>query len=214
MCYQLRKLVPLQSWKVIFSINYRSINSQQILRSAHVIFVNLTTIYLSNMEEMKMTRFNSEAFKVVIMIITLAGGMGLSAVANAERGMGYGGMKGGMGCGKGMYGACWKDTLTDEQRNKLAKIKLDHMKVQAPIKAKMKTIKVDLAMLVTADKPDTNAINKKIDELSKLKNAKMKEKYKYIAAKRKVLNAEQRVLFDMKVIKKAMKGKRKGHHRH
>ena len=88
------------------------------------------------------------------------------------------------------------------------------MKVQAPIKAKIKTVKVDLAMLVTADKPDTNAINKKIDELTKLKNEKMKEKYRYIAAKRKVLNAEQRVLFDIKVIKKAMKGKYKGRHRH
>jgi len=109
---------------------------------------------------------------------------------------------------------CWKDTLTDEQRTKLAKIKLDHMKVQAPIKTKMKTIKMDLALLVTADKPDTAAINKKIDELTKLKNAKMKEKYRYITAKRKVLNAEQRVLFDMNVIKKAMKGKQKGHRGH
>lgn len=161
-----------------------------------------------------MYRLNSEACKVVVMLLSIIGGLGLSAVANAERGMGYGGMKGGMACGKGMYGACWKDTLTDEQRNKLAKIKLDHMKVQAPVKAKMKTVKVDLALLVTADKPDTAAINKKIDELTKLKNAKMKEKYRYIAAKRKILNNDQRVLFDMKVIKKAMKGKKKGHHGH
>ena len=53
-----------------------------------------------------------------------------------------------------------------------------------------------------------------VDELTKLKNAKMKEKYRYIAAKRKILNNDQRVLFDMKVIKKAMKGKKKGHHGH
>jgi hypothetical protein len=59
-----------------------------------------------------------------------------------------------------------------------------------------------------------NAINKKIDELTKLKNDKMKEKYKYLAAKRKVLNAEQQVRFDMHVIKKAMHGKGKGHCKH
>lgn len=157
-----------------------------------------------------MTRLNSGTYKVMVLMLTVIGSLGLSAAANAERGMG----KGGMHCGQGMYGACWKDTLTDKQRNTLAKIKLEHMKVQVPIKTKIKTIKVDLALLVTADKPPTAAINKKIDELTKLKNAKMKEKYRYIAAKREVLNAEQRVLFDMKVIKKAMKGKQKGHYRH
>ena len=165
-----------------------------------------------------MTTVNRKFCNTIVMLIAILGSLGLSTVASAERGMGYGGMmggmKGGMPCGQGMYGACWKDTLTDEQRTKLAKIKLDHMKVQAPIKTKMKTIKMDLALLVTADKPDTAAINKKIDELTKLKNAKMKEKYRYITAKRKVLNAEQQVLFDMNVIKKAMKGKQKGHRGH
>jgi Spy/CpxP family protein refolding chaperone len=84
------------------------------------------------------------------------------------------------------------------------------MKITAPIKAKIKNLKVELAMLVTTDKPDTNAINKKIDELTKLKNDKMREKYKYIIAKRKVLTAEQQVLFDTRVIQKAMHGKGKG----
>jgi hypothetical protein len=38
----------------------------------------------------------------------------------------------------------------------------------------------------------------------------MREKYKYIIAKRKVLTAEQQVLFDTRVIQKAMHGKGKG----
>lgn len=130
--------------------------------------------------------------------------------------MHHGGMHAGKGMhgGSGMCGASWKQTLTDEQRAKLAKLKLDHMKGMAPLKAKMKSIKVDLALLVIADKPDTNAINKKIDELAKLKNDKMKAKYQYIAAKRKILTAEQQVLFDMHVIKKAMHGKGKRHCKH
>lgn len=161
-----------------------------------------------------MTTVNWKLHKLIVILVVITGSLGLSTIANAERGMGPGGMMGGMHCGQGMRGACWKDTLTDEQRDKLAKIKLDHMKVQAPLKAEMKTIKVDLALLVTADKPDSAAINKKIDELTRLKNAKMKEKYKYLAAKRKVLNNKQRVLFDMHVIKKAMKGKKKGYPKH
>lgn len=158
-----------------------------------------------------MNRLNLKPYGLLLILGTLMGSLGITTTALADHGRGMHG--GGMHSGMGMSKMCWRDTLTDEQRAKLAKIKLDHMKVQAPIKAKMKTIKVDLALLVTSDKPDMEAINKKTDELTKLKNSKMKEKYKYIAAKRKLLNDEQRVLFDMHVIKKAMKGKRKGGHK-
>lgn len=151
-------------------------------------------------------------YSLLFILATLLGCLGLATTAVADHGHGmHQGMHHGMHGGAGMCGTSWKDTLTDEQRTALAKLKLDYMKVKAPIKAKIKSIKVDLAMLVTTDKPDMNAINKKIDELTKLKNDKMKEKYKYIAAKRKVLTAEQQVLFDMRVIKKAMHGKDKGH---
>jgi Spy/CpxP family protein refolding chaperone len=165
-------------------------------------------------EESKMNTRNIKPLRLLLILTMLVGSMGLATTALADHGHGmYGG---GMYGGKGMSGMCWKETLTDEQRTKLAKLKLDYMKAKAPIKAKMKTVKVDLAMLVTTDKPDMNAINKKIDELTKLKNDKMKEKYKYIAAKRKVLTAEQQVLFDTRVIKKAMygKGKTKRHSKH
>ena len=57
------------------------------------------------MEEVKMYRLNSEACKVVVMLISIIGGLGFSAVASAERGMGKGGMGGGMYCGQGMHAA-------------------------------------------------------------------------------------------------------------
>lgn len=153
-------------------------------------------------------------FVTVMLLITL--GLTVPAMADQEYGMHHGSMHGGKGMhsGMGMCGASWKQTLSDEQRAQLAKLKLDHMKGMAPLKAKMKSIKVDLAMLVTVDKPDTNAINKKIDELTKLKNDKMKAKYQYIAAKRKILTTEQQVQFDMQQIKKAMHGKGKGGCKH
>jgi len=157
---------------------------------------------------------NLKPYGLLFFLTTLIGGLGLTTTALADPGHGMmhgGGMYGGgMYGGQGMCGPNWKDTLTDEQRTSLAKLKLDHMKVTAPIKVKIKNLKVELAMLVTTDKPDTNAINKKIDELTKLKNDKMKEKYKYISAKRKVLTEEQQVLFDTRIIQKAMHGKGKG----
>lgn len=159
-----------------------------------------------------MNTLNLKPYGLLFILGTLMGSLGFTTTALADHGHGMHG--GGMQGGKGMPGMCWKETLTDEQRAKLAKVKLDYMKAKAPIKAKMKAVKVDLAILVTTDKPDMNAINKKIDELTKLKNDKMKAKYKYIATKRKVLTAEQQVLFDMRVIKKAMHGKSKGKGRH
>lgn len=164
-------------------------------------------------EELEMKTLIHKPFGLLLLVSTLLGSIGLTTAAWADPGPGMmygGGRHMGMHGGQDGCGPSWKDTLTDEQRAALAKLKLDYLKVKAPIKAKIKNLKVELALLVTTDKPDTNAINKKIDELTKLKNDKLKEKYKYIAAKRKVLNAEQQVLFDMRVMQKAMHGKGKG----
>lgn len=165
---------------------------------------------------MKTTALDYSKWLFMTLTLLISLGLTIPAIAEPEYGMHHGGMHAGKGMhgGSGMCGTSWKQTLTDEQRTELAKLKLNHMKGMAPLKAKMKGIKVDLAMLVSNDKPDTNAINKKIDDLTKLKNDKMKAKYQYIAAKRKVLTAEQQVLFDMHLIKKAMHGKSKGHCKH
>ena len=161
-----------------------------------------------------MRMLSIDYYRWMLMIATLFASLlvTIPAVADQDYGMHHGAMHGGMGMydGPGMYGASWKNTLTNEQRSKVAKLKLEHIQIVAPLKVKIKGAKVQLAMLVTADKPDMNAINKKIDELTSLKNEKMKSKYQYIIAKRKVLNAEQQVLFDLHVMKKALHGKGKG----
>ena len=82
-----------------------------------------------------------------------------------------------------------------------------------PLKAQAKAIKADLAVLAVADEPDSAAINAKIDELLALKRTMMINKYEYVAAQRKLLTPEQRVSFDMTVIKRSKHGKKgKGHH--
>lgn len=142
----------------------------------------------------------------VLTICTLAlTSAGLSTTALADHGKGMHGMH---------HGGGWKSTLTDEQRGKIDKLKLEYKKKKYPLKAKLKQAKIDLALLMISDKPSDSAINKKIDQIVKLKKEKLQLKARHKIAVRKILNEEQRVKFDMKVLKKAMHGKKHGGHGH
>lgn len=116
---------------------------------------------------------------------------------------------------KGDYSS-WKDTLSQEQRQQVARLKLDFKTLALPNKAKIKQARIELALLVTADKADSVAIDKKIDEILKLKGEIIRAKAKLRVEIRKVLNEAQRVKFDLNVLKKASRGKKwshsKGHH--
>lgn len=115
--------------------------------------------------------------------------------------------------GCGMHrGSSWKSTLTAQQMKQVSKLKLSYKKKVYPIKTKIKQAKVELALLMTADKPSQKNIDKKIDEILKLKGKKMHQKAKHKIEVRKVLNEDQRVQFDMKILKKAYHGK-KGYRR-
>ena len=72
-------------------------------------------------------------------------------------------------------------------------------------------MKLELAVLATADEPDTSAVDARIDDSLKVKREMMQHKHKYIAAKRRLLTPEQRVSFDMDVLKRV---KHKGMKRH
>ncbi|MDX1411019.1 MAG: periplasmic heavy metal sensor [Nitrospirales bacterium] len=161
---------------------------------------------------------NSRNLFLLISVLMLA----FNTPAFAQMGhMGEGGqgMKshhGERGHGKSIYEAsCWTETLTDEQKAKRAQMRLEFKKVKLLIKAQIKVKKVELATLVTQDNPDRSAIEQKIEEVLELKREKMRAKYAYKVALRNMLTPEQRVLFDMKLLKKAYKGKghgyKKGH---
>ncbi|GJL63475.1 MAG: hypothetical protein NPIRA04_21290 [Nitrospirales bacterium] len=113
--------------------------------------------------------------------------------------------------GKGRHDvSCWTETLTEEQKSKASKMRLEYKKVKFLVKAKMKVKKVELATLVTQDSPDQSAIEQKIEELLKLKKEKLQKKYAYKVALRSLLTSEQRVFFDMQMLKKAVHGKKHG----
>ena len=69
--------------------------------------------------------------------------------------------------------------------------------------------------VITSDNPKQDQINQKIDQIVKLKAEKMRLKAAHKIQVRSVLNEDQRVQFDMMMLKKAYKGKKghgRGHH--
>lgn len=115
---------------------------------------------------------------------------------------------GGSGYGGGyMHGARWRQSLSDEQRTKIEKMKLDYVKKKAVLKTSKKTLKTDLALLATTNNARMAEINRKIDQYVKIKKQLLRMKYSHLVAVRKELTAEQRVSFDLGVMRKSRSGK-------
>lgn len=120
---------------------------------------------------------------------------------------------GGPGYGGGyMHGARWRQSLSDEQRAKIEKLKLDYVKKKATLKTRKGALKTDLALLTTKDNASIAEINRKIDQMVKLKKQLLRMKYSHLVAVRKELTAEQRVSFDLMVMRKSRRGKYKRRH--
>lgn len=105
--------------------------------------------------------------------------------------------------GKHLYGAHWESSLSDEQKAEMDALRVRFAKLQAPIRARTEAVQVELAALATADAPDVEAIEQKIAEFAELKRERMAGRYAHIAAKRQLLTEEQRISFDMELLRKA-----------
>lgn len=115
--------------------------------------------------------------------------------------------------GHHLFGNPWKKTLTDDQKAKLDQLHAAHARHIMPMKARMKAIKIELATLATAETPDTQAMQRRINELLEVKREILTQKYLYIAAKRSVLSPAQRPSFDLNVIHESSHAKtHKGGH--
>jgi Spy/CpxP family protein refolding chaperone len=141
----------------------------------------------------------------ILAVTLVGGGVSLITPAMAEmHGKGHSGQH---------YTDGWKASLTEEQIKQLNKIRLEHKKKCYPIKASLKQAKVELALLMTTGSPKQKDLNKKIDEILKLKGEKLRLKVDKKIKIRKMLTEDQRVQFDMRVLKKAYHGKKgKGFH--
>ncbi|GAB4277657.1 MAG: hypothetical protein Kow0068_00920 [Marinilabiliales bacterium] len=135
---------------------------------------------------------------LAIIVITMLGTINTSFAQNNGKGdcMHHGqDMKcKGMNMDKGM---CNIPDLTDEQKDKIEELKINHQKEMIQLRSQIAEKKAHKKTLMTADKPDMNEINKTIDEIGALNVTIMKKEAEHIQAVRALLNDEQRVYFDM-----------------
>lgn len=99
--------------------------------------------------------------------------------------------------------------LTAEQKTKIQSLRVKHQKEVTPIKNELAEKKARLRTLNSVEKPDINAINKTIDEMSVLQTKIMKSKASHRIEVASNLTDEQKVFFNSHQ-GKMKKGKR-GH---
>ncbi len=86
--------------------------------------------------------------------------------------------------------------LTDDQKTQIEKLRTAHQKDMLALKNQVAENRAHYRTLMTADKPDMNAINKNIDEYTGLRAAMMKKQAAHQQDIRKLLTDEQRLAFD------------------
>ncbi|MBI5219308.1 MAG: Spy/CpxP family protein refolding chaperone [Bacteroidia bacterium] len=99
--------------------------------------------------------------------------------------------------------------LTDEQKEKIKKMRVANRKEMMQYKNQLAEKKAHLKTLETTDNPDMTSINKTIDEMGAVKTEMLKKQAAHKQEIRKLLNDEQRLQFDMnhKMMKKNKKKK-------
>jgi Spy/CpxP family protein refolding chaperone len=86
--------------------------------------------------------------------------------------------------------------LSEEQQEQIKALKTEHMKAMQPLRNQLGEKKARLRTLTTADKVNMAEINKVIDDIGKMQTQLMKLKEQHRQEIRKLLNDEQRVMFD------------------
>lgn len=85
--------------------------------------------------------------------------------------------------------------LSTEQMNQMKKLRLEHQKEILPIQTKIKTARLEMQTL-KLDQADQNSIEKKIEEIGKLRIELQKKRYAHHLAVREILTDEQKAIFD------------------
>lgn len=88
--------------------------------------------------------------------------------------------------------------LSDDQMEGIQKVKTAFLKEIMPIENELDIRQAELKALNAGDKVDLNAVNKKIDEISVLEAKIMKKHAAHRQEIRKLLNDEQKIIFDQK----------------
>jgi Spy/CpxP family protein refolding chaperone len=87
--------------------------------------------------------------------------------------------------------------LTEEQKEQIKELEINHMKEVIPTKNKIGEREAHLRTLSTADNVDMNSIYELIEEIGGLKTQMMKQEATLHQGIRKILTSDQRLFFDM-----------------
>ncbi len=135
-----------------------------------------------------MKRINLKTFGFLTLAIVLLS----SGNINAQRGYGWGN---GQGNGPGYYCNNIPD-LTADQKNEITSLRTAHLKKMQNYRNRLAEKRVKLQTLRTAENVDMKAVNRTIDEMSKIRTDMQKDREQHFQNVRKILTADQRVYFD------------------
>ncbi len=130
---------------------------------------------------------------IVIMALAMVMIGGTSTFAQRGQGMRSGG---GQGYGYNNAGVCtgFGLNLTEDQQNKMNEMRVAHMKAVQPVRDQLLELKTHQRTLMNAENADQKAINKNIDEMTKLQNKLMKVGSEFQLKVKTILTDEQKVM--------------------
>ncbi|HHM05546.1 MAG TPA: periplasmic heavy metal sensor [Gammaproteobacteria bacterium] len=97
----------------------------------------------------------------------------------------------------------WSKTLSDEQKLAVDKMHLVLARDMAVLKAQKELLQKELNVLTAMDNADKNAIYAKIDTLMTINAKIMRHRYDHILEMRDILTPEQRISYDMGILKRS-----------
>lgn len=104
----------------------------------------------------------------------------------------------GPGSGSG-FGSKGLD-LSEDQETKIEALRLDMQKEMIPLHNQLDNLRSELHLLMTEEKADQGAIDQKIEAMSQLRTKIQKKRTQHHLAVRSILNKEQRVKFDQRML--------------
>ena len=96
----------------------------------------------------------------------------------------------------------WAETLSDAQKSAIDRMHHDLERELVVLKARAELAEKELNAYTISDDANTGTINKKIDQLLAIKKQIMVKRYAHLLEMRKSLTDEQRISYDMAVLKR------------
>jgi len=101
------------------------------------------------------------------------------------------------------FTAGWAQTLTDEQKKSVDRMHLELDRKQLVLKAQAELMEKEINVLTAQDNADMKVILSKIDDLMAINGKIMAARYAHIVEMRAVLTPDQRISYDMAVLKRS-----------